>query len=316
MSGRLPKQNEAFDTLQVYLGTESGFWVNGDEIFAESEEEWMEKHEAFQFAWSEERRAFDEYVSCPFCGHLAQRALSRTRVPFGSVSGEKPRITARVRWCNNCLHWRLSWYEQSHSEKDQYTFECVSQARLYTTHVPDGCAAELAQAIRRDPGLFHRIHPTNFEKFIADVWRANYKECEVFHVGQPTDGGVDVVFIDDDSQQWLIQVKRREKPKPGEGVETVRNLVGALVLNDSLRGIVVSTADHFTSKAIEAADTLTRTRYKVELYDKGKLNRMLGAVLPEAPWKKALENEELCYPAVAKRLNATISRRRQKSETP
>ena len=64
--------------------------------------------------------------------------------------------------------------------------------------------------IRRDTSRLHFVDPKRFEKFVADVFRANYTNAEVVHVGKPNDGGVDVLLIDAQEEQLIVQVKRAE----------------------------------------------------------------------------------------------------------
>ena len=123
------------------------------------------------------------------------------------------------------------------------------------------------------------------------------------HVGKPDDGGVDILFIDSTHEQWLIQVKRRERADSAEGINTIRNLVGAMVLEGAMRGIVVSTADHFTLRAQQAAKRLEKRGLHIELIDKGVLNRMLEPVLPDRPWLEIVKADDL---EVAKLLSQKV----------
>src|SRR5258708_7157087 len=124
--------------------------------------------------------------------------------------------------------------------------------RDFDLTLPEGCEAELAVAIRRNDNIWHTIDPHKFERFVGSVFKANFRDCDVVHVGRSDDGGVDLIFIDSQKDQWLIKVKRRERSTSSEGFSTIRNLLGALFLNDCLRGILVSTADHFTFRAYQA----------------------------------------------------------------
>jgi hypothetical protein len=96
-------------------------------------------------------------------------------------------------------------------------------------------------------------------------------------------------LIDTESQQWLVQVKRRESADRSEGVKTIRDLLGAMVLEKSLKGIVVSTANQFSLRAQQAALRAGQIGMTVKLIDKGILNRMLDPLLPDRPWMEPLE---------------------------
>ena len=134
--------------------------------------------------------------------------------------------------------------------------------------------------------MLHSFNPTRFEKFVADVFRANYTNAEVLHVGKPYDGGIDVLLIDTEKEQWLIQTKRRKSQNQSEGVDTIRNVLGTMVVKGIHKGIVVSTAKQFSPYAIQEVVEAKEgsSRMTVELVDKGILNKMLDPILPDRPW--------------------------------
>jgi hypothetical protein len=162
----------------------------------------------------------------------------------------------------------------------------ISKLREFDTNLPEGCSEELAMHIRQHPNLLHSFNPTRFEKFVADVFRANYANTEVLHVGKSHDGGVDVLLIDAENEKWLIQVKRRGSPSPSEGVGTIRDILGAMHLEEARIGIVVSTTKRFSQPAQKAAVKAGKVRNPVTIHliDKGAFNRMLDPVLPDRPW--------------------------------
>ena len=164
--------------------------------------------------------------------------------------------------------------------------------------LPEGCNKELALHITRHPDLLHSFNPTRFEKFVADVFRANYTNAEVLHVGKSHDGGVDVLLIDVQEEQWLIQVKRRGFQIPSEEVKTIRDLLGAMHLGEARMGIVVSTAGRFSRPAQEAAIKAGKVRNPmiVRLVDKSMFNKMLDPILPDRPWLDPISevDEAIC----------------------
>ncbi len=87
------------------------------------------------------------------------------------------------------------------------------------------------------------------ERLVAGIFRANFRNVDVVHVGRPGDQGIDVLFVDAQSCRWLIQVKRRQSADHVEPFETVQRLLGTLLLNQSLHGIVASNANHFSFAA-------------------------------------------------------------------
>jgi hypothetical protein len=201
--------------------------------------------------------------------------------------------------CPNCAYWH--WYNrylvESFFDDNDSTDEllsstaCISKMREFDSTLPEGCESELAITLRRNNKIWHTINPYKFEKFVGSIFKANFADCDVMHVGKSNDGGVDLIFIDSQKHQWLIQVKRRESPISSEGVSTVRNLLGAMYLKDCLRGIIVSTSDHFTFRAYEAVARAKELGRIVELIDRGKLHRMLNPLIPDRPWQQIIEAE-------------------------
>ena len=132
--------------------------------------------------------------------------------------------------------------------------------------------------------MLHSFNPTRFEKFVADVFRANYTNAEVLHIGKPRDGGIDVLLIETGSEQWLIQVKRRGSQKSSEGVSTIRELLGTIFVEGGRIGIVVSTVERFSPDAQEIVAKAKKRGVTVELVDKGIFYKMLDPILPDRPW--------------------------------
>jgi Restriction endonuclease len=132
------------------------------------------------------------------------------------------------------------------------------------------------------------VHPKYLEKLVAKVFANSGQYAEVRHVGRPDDGGVDVVLVESNESTWLVQVKRRKHPNSVEPVSTVRNLLGTLILSGSDRGIVVSTADHFSFRAKESVGIASQCGYTVRLIDRKAFGHLIAGCLPSAPWKKVL----------------------------
>ena len=191
-------------------------------------------------------------------------------------------------YCQNCRFWQARLYSDPYRAcippLDHWAY--LSKLRKFNKSLPDGCSEELALHIRAHPNLLYSFDPTHFEKFVADVFRANYANAEVLHVGKPNDGGVDVLLIDAEMEQWLIQVKHRETQNIAERVGTIRDILGAMVVKGVRRGIVVSTANRFSPHAIQAAAKAKVGPYgmTVQLVDSGIFNKMLDPVLPDRPW--------------------------------
>ena len=250
---------------------------------------------------------------CPYCRHVLgvhQVADGESRWDdedeenFDEEMDEFARVWA-LEYCRNCRYWR--WHDfdvfSSFAGVEHSYRGALSKIREFDSVLPDGFTQEVARWIRAREKSWHTIHPTSMEKLVADVISSVYQPAEAIHVGKPHDGGTDVVFVDTSERKWLIQVKRRENPTPGEPVKSVRNLLGTLFLEDSTYGMIVSTADHFTQYAHAAAGRAGEKGTLVKLVNRSKLDRMLDSVLPEKPWLELLQRD---YPAIAPDFEAVM----------
>jgi hypothetical protein len=223
---------------------------------------------------------------CPYCGSILRRSYHK----WGVLDGDNCKEWKLVH-CSNCAFWQ---FLAKHGLLGDYFRRCIywevyiAKARAFEGVLPDGCNAELAKALRRDLSIWTHIHPLRLEKLVADILSANYKPCHVSHVGGSNDGGVDVLFLDSNDEQWLVQVKRRSRPG-GEPVETLRNLLGVMYVEGNLRGIVASTADHFTYRAYELQRRAANLGCIIELIDRAKLDMMLSPLIPKRPWNQLYE---------------------------
>lgn len=242
----------------------------------------------------------ETYSQCPFCNFkIIALGNSNFSDYYYPDSGKEHYLW----YCRNCRFWQ--WYylnDEFADETKEWTgegcppnpeqFAYISKLREFGENLPSACSKELAQYLRSKPESLNRYNPTKFEKLVADIFKANYENAEVIHVGKPDDGGIDIKLIESNSQQWLIQVKRRENPNCSEGVNTIRNLLGTLILEDEMRGIVVSTADHFTLRAQQATQKSKNNGFIVELVDRGVLNKMLEPLLPDRPWIETIKSHD------------------------
>lgn len=199
---------------------------------------------------------------------------------------------ARLAYCEYCGFW--NWYSTCWN-RGWNNFAALSVLKEFDPSLPTGVNSELARHLRQNPQLWQRLSPLAMEKTVADIFRANFQSSEVLHVGKPGDGGIDVLFVDSDSHRWLIQVKRR-RLACAEPFETVQRLLGTMLLGQSRFGIVASNADHFSFAAERAAKDASDLGYTVHLLDRGKLTRMIGALLPTRPWNSYLETVSPGFP--------------------
>lgn len=261
-------------------------------------------------------------TQCPFCENnlitYGTDNLSDDYYGSNNSNGKEHYLW----YCRNCRFWQWYYFFDEFADEDkeceeqegcppspeQYAY--VSKLREFDENLPSSCSKELAQYLRSRPDEWNRYDPRRFEKLVADIFRANYQHAEVIHVGKPDDGGVDIILVESQDEQWLVQVKRREKQNSSEGVSTIRNLLGTMVLEGKTRGIVVSTADHFTLRAQQATQKLKKQGFHIELIDRGILNRMIEPVLPDRPWIETVKSHD---PEIANWLLQRISNDNQPS---
>lgn len=229
--------------------------------------------------------------ACPYCKTTLSKTIFQDIPDEEDDNGYILNREFQISVCENCKYWEVHRAEYSNKCMDFPLNRIGSSVALkFENELPTGCAKELAQFIRRNPDFLNRINPKLFEKFVADVFRANHREAEVVHVGKPFDKGIDVIYIDDNSQEWLIQVKRREHSNRAEGFSTLQSMLGTLALEGKRHGIIVTTADYFSYHAEKATKQAEQQGYTVELIDKGKLNRMISPLLPDTPWSSLFEH--------------------------
>lgn len=227
-------------------------------------------------------RKFPAQKKCPYCKEILRRAKQGNDQDIEDIK------IGILETCPNCNYWMWHYIQGTYigrwSLEAYFYTALLGKVREFDGVLPVSCNEEIASWIRKNPARWHSINPTALEKLVADIFRANYSQAEVSHVGKPDDGGIDVIYIDAEKHQWLIQVKRRERPEYVEPVSTIRNLLGTLFLNDASHGIVVSTADHFSYRAYDALNRAKEKGMTIQLINRRVLNQMLTGLLTDRPW--------------------------------
>ena len=259
-----PKQMTAYDRFEV---TSDGYILYDDAYCSGESEETIYEN------------PLSDIKKCAYCSTQLVKIENETIL-------ENSHRDYCLWYCQNCRFWQARTYSDTFGScmppPDYWAY--VSKLREFNPDLPEGCRIELAMHIRQHPDLLHSFNPTYFEKFVADVFRANYMNAEVVHVGGPGDGGVDVLLIDVGKEQWFIQVKRRGSQKSSEEVSTIREILGAMFVEGVRTGIVVSTVERFSPDAQQIVAKAKKRGVTVHLVDKGIFNKMLDPVLPDRPW--------------------------------
>jgi len=235
-----------------------------------------------------------EESACQFCNRPLR--IEHMDDIEGSLDAWHSRREYKLAFCEHCAAWSFRCHQGSNACMDPTFFALGSSvAARYSDTLPEGCSQEIAQQLRRYPRLWHTFNPSRFERFLVDVFRSNHAGCEVIHVGGPGDGGVDLYLVDDTKKKWVIQVKRRARPRKSEPFSTVQSVLGTLVLEGSRYAIVATTSDAFSWPAQRARLCARQSGFTVELFDRGVLDRMLGPLLPRAPWRRLFEDPRLAH---------------------
>jgi hypothetical protein len=265
-------RHETFDLAEH---SDWGGWtVNGQEINGEVSEQLNEQMNISDVLASE----------CPYC---KVRLLKRSLDDRDWEDEDEGRLDKAytLAWCGRCAHWEFSAYEGTrHCMGNVTQLIANSVAQRFDPSLPEGLVGEMAQQLRRHPKLWHEIAPRRLETLVAEIFKANFRHVDVVHLGRPGDGGVDVLFIDDEATRWLVQVKRRENARTTEGFSTLQSLLGTLLLEGDRHGIVVTTADSFSHYAKRKQSVADARGYTVELIDRATLDRLLGPLIPDRPW--------------------------------
>ena len=281
----MKKDKQLFDSAVMF----SSEWiVNGDEVDEETSD----------FLNDQLGEEISESLGscCPHCGvRFQSRRFDDRSEDHDEWHNDRIYL---AKYCPRCAHWEFLGSEGGNKCMDPQSDVILSSvAAKFEPKLPQGCSQEIAQFLRRNPHFLHSIDPIRFEKFVADVFRANHRGAEVFHVGGPGDMGVDVLFIDAAGIRWLIQVKRRENPKRSEGFATLQSILGTLSLKGERHGVIVSTTDTFSYQARKARIEAAQRGFIIDMVDKGKLDRMLGKLLPPPPWNELFTFSELSHVA-------------------
>lgn len=152
--------------------------------------------------------------------------------------------------------------------------------------------AYLSKSVIENRDVIYSMDATKFEIFVGSVLK-EYHDCEVRHVGQSRDHGVDLIAIIKD-EPVLIQVKRRTRPAVTEGVETVKLLLATMFDERASSGILVTSASHFSKDARDWASSsrMRDSQYQMELVDVGDLLDIMKAIRHSttAPWEAFRSN--------------------------
>lgn len=203
---------------------------------------------------------------------------------------------ARVIFCDSCGFWFSDeqWsIDYENGPDDALVRLSLGSLKRYELDEKTIAIPALRQYLSRHPEHVAHTDPTAFEKLMADCLRDEFAPCEVTHLGQTADGGVDIKLVTSDREVWLVQVKRRANITANESVKVVRELNGVLFREGLAKGIIITSAQGFTRSARQerVIKTPIQGQYEIQLRSFGDVCKMLRLptkFTPYQPWRSHL----------------------------
>ncbi len=209
---------------------------------------------------------------CPFCKKKIDNIVyqkSKSETPewlFGTFDEFEYVIQ-----CPECGWWEYKYSNHSDAILDGIRASDIEYSsailKSYNDNAIEIPINALRQYISKSPDIIYKIDAHKMEDLVRSVFSDFYPSCTVKKFGQTRDGGKDGLIIDESGKQFLISIKRRESADASEGVATLRDLIGATVIEENIGGcIVVSTANRFTEPAKQYAQKVI-SKNVIETFD-------------------------------------------------
>ena len=215
---------------------------------------------------------------CPYCKTKLKSVLSKDHGSWGYITFA----------CYGC-----GWYcgVETSEIHPFYCDSAILKANLLRGPIP---SEEIARALLQQRDLAYKIDPIDLEKAVTATLGTLF-DCRAEHVGGSHDGGIDVLLLDGETQA-VVQVKRRSRRSAVESVSIIREFLGAMVLSQSKYGVFVSTADHFSREAVQAAQSAQQLGVieKMDLIDSSRLVSLLKLawLQKSPPWAGFVEAQQ------------------------
>ena len=220
---------------------------------------------------------FTHKPHCPFCDRAIDNEVhSKTSVTYPVWLNGEFRQSETVIQCPICGWWEYQYKTSSDAILDgirasSITFKSaiLKQFNNSSIEVP---VNELRKYLLKKPDVIYGIDAHKMEELVRSVFKDFYPNCQVISMGKTRDVGKDAILIDNQGKHFFVSVKRRSDPNKTEGVDTIRDLLGAMIAHDGITGcIYVSTADHFSSDALKHLEKVKASSSNIvdtfELYD-------------------------------------------------
>lgn len=235
----------------------------------------------------------DKRHYCPFCKNKINNLVySKTNTDIRWCSAIE---FENVIQCPLCGWWEYAYTFQSDDieEGPRARSLTLKQAILkkYEINATDIPIKILNRYIIENPEKIYGINDKKMEELVASVFK-EFTDCDIHIVGKSHDGGKDLILVNGEKQSF-VQIKRRTKADKVEPVSSIRELLGASILGDATACAFVTTADHFSKPAKEAAQRSVEKKIvnSFELIDYHRLIAMLQLQKEKYPteWKILLQ---------------------------
>ncbi|MDE7327661.1 MAG: restriction endonuclease [Lachnospiraceae bacterium] len=201
--------------------------------------------------------------------------------------------------CPQCGWWE-HLYSFSSDDTDQglrATSSELTQAilRTYDEDSKSVPVEILNKYIAENPEKIYGINDKKMEELVACVFK-DFMDCDINLVGKSHDGGKDLILLNGD-KQIFVQVKRRTQASKVESVSSIRDLIGASIIGEANACIFVTTADHFSKPAQNAAQKVVEKKVldSFELIDYHRFVDMLKLQRENYPrqWEQLLQIKKI-----------------------
>lgn len=243
---------------------------------------------------------FSHTPCCPFCKKkIENEVYHKVDVTHPEWLFGEFRQTEVVIQCPHCGWWEYQYKNSSDAVVDGIRASSIKYASATLKQFEDSSqdvpVDELRKYLLKKPEIMYNIDPHKMEELVRSIFKDFYPDCKVIALGKTHDGGKDAILIDNQGKHFFVSIKRRSDPNATEGVDTIRDLLGAAMAEDNVTGcIYVSTADHFSSYAIKHMEKVKAASSNMvdtyELYDYKKFVDTLkisSSKLPES-WSELL----------------------------
>jgi hypothetical protein len=189
---------------------------------------------------------FGKYgLECKFCNSPLY-----TPVRYRQVDETLFTELLTVHNCVRCGWWYAQSSEEIYCGEEEFIGDALDLVGILRQYALNDLAIPinaLRNELTKHTSILYQLNPTKLEELVGSVLK-DFFYCNVSHVGRSGDGGVDLILLDGE-EQILIQVKRRSDSRSKEGVRVVRELLGSLFFFGQRQGMIVTTAERFTSGA-------------------------------------------------------------------